>query len=669
MEMAAPTSAPTDRPQELSARESLWFSVIRRLAFTCYGALVVYAMVSLDLELLLPVVQLPLLYVVSRWLADRIGRALSQAWVAPLLLAAFEFKMVGTLLRTAVNNAFFGGMTDARLYNHYGKIIASSFRSLNFDVSVGKVEGTGFMRLVTGIVYSFWGESMLGAGLLFSWLAFLGMVLLWLAFRESVSKRGSRRYGHLLFFLPSMIYWPSALGKDALAICFLGMASFGLSRLIRARMLTGIPFLVLGTTGLIYLRPHVALTIFAGALLAIAFWKSSEKSSRTSTLRVVLLCGFSLMTMIVIGRTEQFFGVSKLDPETVSQTLESTSERTGEAGSAFTPIRMTNPVTAVPAIVTVIYRPFPFETRNFVGLLAGGEGLLLIVVTIRSRRRLSNLLRAMRTYVYPAYALGMTLGFVFAFSSFSNFGILARQRTQMLPLFLVLLCIPTRAEMNEEAALDDVTVAERLGGSGLESTADSDAATLVTEQPVPAGAHKDAGRGTALPVGPRYDGGFLWAADEGSFDFGITGSAEPGSGRGTRAQPGTEDAPAFERIALVRAEHRAPSEREFIECVRPDVPFEFSVGIASVGADGECRVEELVGVVSLPSPYDAVEVVCSLELSDDGVVTLRVAPEDVALVAENGGYARCRVFVARAGGLELLFGVGLFVEDLDEGMV
>ena len=48
----------------------------------------------------------------------------------------------------------------------------------------------------------------------------------------------------------------------------------------------------------------------------------------------------------------------------------------------------------------------------------------------------------MRRQPYVAYCLGITLTFIFAFSAFSNFGILARERCQVLPFFLALLCIP-----------------------------------------------------------------------------------------------------------------------------------------------------------------------------------------------------------------------------------
>ena len=48
----------------------------------------------------------------------------------------------------------------------------------------------------------------------------------------------------------------------------------------------------------------------------------------------------------------------------------------------------------------------------------------------------------MRRQPYVAYCVGLIVAFIYAFSSFSNFGILARQRCQMLPFFLALLCLP-----------------------------------------------------------------------------------------------------------------------------------------------------------------------------------------------------------------------------------
>jgi len=52
----------------------------------------------------------------------------------------------------------------------------------------------------------------------------------------------------------------------------------------------------------------------------------------------------------------------------------------------------------------------------------------------------------MRTNPYVTFAVVYALAFIIAFAGFANFGILARQRTLMLPLFLVLLALPKPGE-------------------------------------------------------------------------------------------------------------------------------------------------------------------------------------------------------------------------------
>ena len=53
---------------------------------------------------------------------------------------------------------------------------------------------------------------------------------------------------------------------------------------------------------------------------------------------------------------------------------------------------------------------------------------------------------------YVAFALVYTFAFIYAFSSLGNFGILARQRSQLLPVLFVVLCIPKRAASTELVA-------------------------------------------------------------------------------------------------------------------------------------------------------------------------------------------------------------------------
>ena len=92
------------------------------------------------------------------------------------------------------------------------------------------------------------------------------------------------------------------------------------------------------------------------------------------------------------------------------------------------------------------FRPFPVEVSDVTGLLSAAENLFLVALVVVSWRRLLGLPRALIRTPYITYAAAYSLVFVYAFSVIANFGILARQRTQGLVLFFVLLCLPALAE-------------------------------------------------------------------------------------------------------------------------------------------------------------------------------------------------------------------------------
>ena len=60
--------------------------------------------------------------------------------------------------------------------------------------------------------------------------------------------------------------------------------------------------------------------------------------------------------------------------------------------------------------------------------------------------------RLLRTRPYVAFCRTYTLLFVFAFSSFANFGILTRQRVQVFPFVLVLLALPLASSGRRRSA-------------------------------------------------------------------------------------------------------------------------------------------------------------------------------------------------------------------------
>jgi hypothetical protein len=92
----------------------------------------------------------------------------------------------------------------------------------------------------------------------------------------------------------------------------------------------------------------------------------------------------------------------------------------------------------------VLIRPFPWEAHNSQALVSAAEGTLLIYLCWRHRNRLRRLPLLIRRS-YPAFCFAYAAMFVYAFSTFGNFGILARERVMVLPFIFALLCLPPRA--------------------------------------------------------------------------------------------------------------------------------------------------------------------------------------------------------------------------------
>ena len=426
-----------------------WPRYVIGLGGVAYGILVIVAGVTASFALLESAVLVPVLAGISYSLGKRIADRDRDPEMLQFVLAAFSAKMMGTLVRAVVVASLYNGRSDALDYHRFGQSYAPQFRTLDFS-AVHSWSGTDFLRALTGIVYSVTGASQVSGAIFMSFLSFVGSLLLWRAFRRAVPGGLHRRYALLVLFLPSLLYWPSAIGKEAWAILCLGVASYGVARVVTGSIAPGVALFFAGLGGVTLLRPHVALTMFSGVALAAAVGKSQRPGAKSGVLRLILFGSLVVVGVTLASSTASFFGAERLDLETGNKILSAAEGQTAEAGSAFSPVRMSNPLNTPLAIATVLFRPFPFEAGSAIALASSFEGVFLVVLTFRSRSRLKAIPRFMRRTPYVAYCFGTMMTFIFAFSSFSNFGILSRQRTQVLPFFLALICIP---EWNREGTL------------------------------------------------------------------------------------------------------------------------------------------------------------------------------------------------------------------------
>ena len=174
---------------------------------------------------------------------------------------------------------------------------------------------------------------------------------------------------------------------------------------------------------------------------------------------VVLVAG----GLLLLDRVEEFLGVQSLDTEGQEAAFEETTEASDGGGSSFKSVPPTSPGRFAWSIVTVLFRPFPYEAGNLQALTASAESMLLLVMGFFALPRMLSLLSNIRRKTYPLLSIVYILVFCYAFASISNFGILTRQRVQVLPFILVLLCLPRPLAVTAPAASPAPGVARASG--------------------------------------------------------------------------------------------------------------------------------------------------------------------------------------------------------------
>ena len=382
-----------------------------------------------------------------------------------LLVLALIAKLSAGGVRLWSEYAFYGGPKDAALYNNWGMTLYPMFRAFHFGaLPTRPFAATGFVELLTGAVYTIIGPTEAGGYVFFAWLSFLGLFLTYRAYVIAVPQGKSRHYFWLLFFLPTLLYWPAAIGKDAWMSLTIGITAYGAARALSGNTWRG---LVIAAAGLwlgALVRPQIS-GMLAVALACAFLIKPIRRDLKAlaPVAKLVTLVAVIALSAVLVVKTQSYLKTSFVGA-TGTKALQNLADITAQEGaSEYTPPLATNPKNIPKAIVTVLYRPFPFEAHNKQELLAALECMVLLGLTIWRWRWVVAAFRSVRRQPYVVFAIVYVAEFIFAFSALANFGLLARERAQMLPLFLVLLTIPPRPSPAEdrETGVEEVTHAGR----------------------------------------------------------------------------------------------------------------------------------------------------------------------------------------------------------------
>ena len=451
-------------------------------------------MVNLDVwtGILTSAVLLAVSVPVFMWMGKQEGWPRMAAWLTLALVAKFVFSMV----RYFVIFRVYKGEGDAGIYVEAAAELAKRIRlglplhPLDHRINSYPV-ASQYMGDITGFIFYLTGASKYATFMIYSWICFIGQMLACQALKIGVPEARYRRYVLLVVFLPSLLFWPSSAGKEAVMVLCFGLCALGAAMLLgqRTNLWGFLPFLA-GCWAAFMIRPHIAVMALAalaaafgiGAVLGKGDGSEAESKQKTSS-RALRIVGLVVMLAIFAGASSQLGkllggedttgGSSK---DSTADVLEKTAKQSSIGNSAFTPAMVSNPVEVPWGVTSVLFRPFPWEA-NGGSLIAAGESALLAGLFVVSAGRLLTLWTLLRRRAYLVFTLAFAIEFAIAFSYIGNFGILARQRVVMLPAVLVLLALPTRKELAEydgEHAQEELPargrMPQRAGTLGLAGT-------------------------------------------------------------------------------------------------------------------------------------------------------------------------------------------------------
>ena len=370
---------------------------------------------------------------INRWVRPRVGAELAAVFIA------------GFGLRLAASVARFLGGADSPIYQLEGVRIAAELRRLNFGVETGRaVPGTGTVRYVSGVVNVFTGSNYISTFLVFACIAFVGQCFVVFAMRRALSPKQFRILCMLVMASPTMAFWPSSMGKESLSLLGIGLAAHG-AALLYDRNWTGVLSVLFGAFTVGMVRPHVALIVLSGVAVGLLAWRAHTRGrvlTHLTALAVVIVGAMALA-----GASADLFGLESFDGVSdVSAALDFAQERTSQDSAQFQAARVQNPVDFPWALVTVLFRPFPWEANGVAALLSAAESLVLIGLATAA---LPGVLRHAGQFAQRGqllFAVAFSSVFIYVFSAIGNFGILSRQRAQVIPFVLAFVAFGLAAE-------------------------------------------------------------------------------------------------------------------------------------------------------------------------------------------------------------------------------
>ena len=330
----------------------------------------------------------------------------------------------------------------------------------------GAGSSTGTMSGLAGILCYVCADSLYAVTLVVAIVSFVGKVWLYRALAAQLPRELEYRALIAGLFVPSVVFWSSGLLKESFAIIGMGLMMLGIWT--QRSWASRIALVGMGTTVVMLVKAYVCFAMVPSIAVWFYWKRAMEKSGgKAVTVRPVYLVAAASAALLLIVALGRMF------PEYALENLAEHAARQQTTGSQYAGASNYQLVEVDPnerrsflgqlqfaplALLTALFRPFLFESRNIQMAINALETTALMLlflhsvftrswVTLWARLRRSPTLMFCLTFT-------LTMGVSVGLAS-TNLGTLSRYRMPMIPFFAALVLVWTYSPRVRENAEPD----------------------------------------------------------------------------------------------------------------------------------------------------------------------------------------------------------------------
>lgn len=289
----------------------------------------------------------------------------------------------------------------------------------NLEFSVGTRAVTYF----TSFFSRYLDASYFNTTLCFGFFGTLGLVFLYLSLSKYLEKLSW--YWSFLLFIPSMSFWSSGLGKDAISFFSVCLFLYTITSNKKLYILLPISFFFM-----FMVRPHIALMMIVSFVIYFIFRSKIHLLAKLIILPVIIAG-----VVVSSGFVQQYVGLGEASLDSFSGYVDDRQNSNQGGGSSIDLQSMSYPM----QMFTYVFRPLPFDAHSALALFTSIENTILLIlflyVLFKNKFKLHAFVEGKHTWLL-IYAL-LTCSMLAITTA--NLGIATRQKWMFMPILIYLL--------------------------------------------------------------------------------------------------------------------------------------------------------------------------------------------------------------------------------------